>query len=387
MSEIKAEFTTGTYVSAVGHAGLIGWLLLGWGLSSDPLPFEVTQVSVVSGAEYAALVEATTPAATTDQPTAPSAPAVEEPVPPVAGEEPVTPPAAETPPVPPAEEQPPEPLEPLPVPADVEENAPVRDTPPAPVTPDLPIVTDTPQEEAADRVADVPTPPRPPEADVAPEVRDEVVEAPAEIVTPQEEAQEAAAPEEAASEVVTEADIPSGALDRAPRPPARPANLRPPPPPAVPAETATADSANVETPTPPATDSTVDDLLSDLTSAPAVTDAPTGNPGPPMTEGQRADFGFSVQQCWRVDTGSEASRVTVQVTFTLGRDRRVVGNVIEMVGNSGGSNGAVNAAFEAARRAILRCQSEGGGFPLDDAQFEQWREVRMTFDPTQMRVR
>ena len=31
----------GTYISAVGHAGLVAWLILGWGLSSDPLPFVV----------------------------------------------------------------------------------------------------------------------------------------------------------------------------------------------------------------------------------------------------------------------------------------------------------------------------------------------------------
>ncbi len=376
----KVEFTTGTYVSAVGHAGLIGWLLLGWGLSADPLPFEVTEVSVVSGAEYAALVAATSPSAATDQPGAPAAPATEEPVVPVTPEDPVVPQEAETPPAPPAEEAPPpEAPAPVPPPAQVDETAPVLDAPAAPLSPDLPVVTDRPQERLVDRVADVPTPLPPPDADVAPQVQEQVVEAPAEVATPLEEAQEAAAPEETVTEIVTEADIASGAPERSLRPPSRPASLAPPPAPPTEAETATADSANVQA----APDRTVDDLLADLTEAPAAPQAPVGNPGPPMTDGQRSDFRVSVQGCWTVDPGAEAG-VTVTVAFELGRDRKVIGSRITLIGSTG-SDAAVNAAFTRARSAILRCQNVNAGFTLDDAQYEQWRQVEITFDPSGMR--
>jgi hypothetical protein len=75
---VDSRFTTGTYFSAGGHLALIVWLLTGWGLSHEPLPFEVTEVSVVSGEEYAAIVAATTPNPSTELDAAPEPPAPEE---------------------------------------------------------------------------------------------------------------------------------------------------------------------------------------------------------------------------------------------------------------------------------------------------------------------
>ncbi|NBT52348.1 MAG: hypothetical protein EBT12_12485, partial [Marivivens sp.] len=46
------RYSIGTWVSGVGHTGLILWLIVGWGMNNTPMDFEVTQVSVVSGAEY-----------------------------------------------------------------------------------------------------------------------------------------------------------------------------------------------------------------------------------------------------------------------------------------------------------------------------------------------
>jgi len=75
------------------------------------------------------------------------------------------------------------------------------------------------------------------------------------------------------------------------------------------------------------------------------------------------------------------------VSFQLGEDRRVVGSVVELVSNSPGDPAAVRAAFDRARTAVLNCQRQNGGFPLDAAQFEQWRNVEMTFNPESMRIR
>ena len=42
-------------------------------------------------------------------------------------------------------------------------------------------------------------------------------------------------------------------------------------------------------------------------------------------------------------------------------------------------------AFEAARRAIIRCGSRG--FPLPAEKYDQWREVEMVFNPEGMRMK
>ncbi|MCP1170266.1 hypothetical protein NHG85_17310, partial [Limimaricola sp. ASW11-118] len=65
--------SAGGYISGIGHAGLLIWLVMGWGLDSEPLEFDVAPVSVVSGEEYAALVAATSPQPQTEVPPAEAA--------------------------------------------------------------------------------------------------------------------------------------------------------------------------------------------------------------------------------------------------------------------------------------------------------------------------
>jgi len=374
----RDRMTPGTTVSAVGHVAVVGWILLGWGLNAEPLPFEVTQVSVVSGAEYAALVQATTPQAETEQPPAPETPQIEAPTPPASPEEPVVQTPPETPPEAPVEEAPPPPPpDPLPqVPVEVETPDPLPSPdPPAPDTAiaSLPI-EDRPQLRPADRVAPEAALPPPPDAEVAPQVQEAAepeAQDPAETV---EEPLEAAAPEEAATEIVTEADIPSGAVTESLRPPSRPAPA-PPEVPETPAETSVADSENVAAPPDAATDAAVDDLLAELEAGAATDPAPAADPGPPMTSGEMDNFRVAVGGCWVRDPGSQADRTVVTVAFDLDRDGSIVGDV-RLVNSTGESQAVTDAAFRSARSALYRCAP----YSLPADKYEQWRGVDMTFD-------
>ncbi|MEK6216507.1 MAG: energy transducer TonB, partial [Boseongicola sp.] len=60
-------------------------------------------------------------------------------------------------------------------------------------------------------------------------------------------------------------------------------------------------------------------------------------------------------------------------------------NDIRQVSAAGGDAATQRAAFDAARRAILRCQK--GGFPLPVEKYEHWRDIEMTFNPEGMQVR
>jgi len=53
--------SVGTYFSGTAHVGLIVWMVVGWGTQSDPLPFEITEVSVVSGDDFAAMTQGVQP--------------------------------------------------------------------------------------------------------------------------------------------------------------------------------------------------------------------------------------------------------------------------------------------------------------------------------------
>lgn len=75
-------------------------------------------------------------------------------------------------------------------------------------------------------------------------------------------------------------------------------------------------------------------------------------------------------------------RLTVEVAFNLDRDGTVRGNDVRLLSSQGDSS-AVGTAFEAARRAILRCQ----GYELPAEKYDEWEEIVITFDSSRMRLR
>ena len=105
---------------------------------------------------------------------------------------------------------------------------------------------------------------------------------------------------------------------------------------------------------------------------------------PPMTGAEKEELFASIRPCWNVDPGSQAARVTMTVGFSLLPDGRVDGDV-RQVSASGGDADAIEIAFQAARRAILRCQS--GGYKLPADKYDEWKEVEVTFDQSGMRIR
>ncbi len=94
-----------------------------------------------------------------------------------------------------------------------------------------------------------------------------------------------------------------------------------------------------------------------------------------------AAFPSAVAACWNVRPDDEV-RVTVLVSFT--EDGRV-DDQIRLLSADGGTEADRDAAFDAARRAILACQGEG--YPLPPALYDRWREMALTFDPSRMQTR
>ncbi|MEY3003500.1 MAG: hypothetical protein RLZZ491_676 [Pseudomonadota bacterium] len=357
------------YASSALHAAILLWIALGDGLfkdSPDPV-FEVTGVTLISTADYDALFDQAEPSPPAPQPTPQPAPR----------------PAPETPPEPTPEPEPePAPVaEPEPQPEPTPPGA-VTDTlaPPAPQSgaPDLP-ADDRPTPRAADRIAPVPTPAPDQDVAVAPEATAEVAQpTPAENAAP---AQEQAAPEEATTRIVTEAETPSGG-PLGPlasiRPPMRPERPRP--------AQAPARDPTPTPPTQPERDPLADAIASAVAAAVAAP-APAAAPsGPPLTAGAREGFRVAVSSCWNVGSlSNEAQRTTVVVGFDMTRDARPVEGSLRLVSHEGGSQAAAQQAFEAARRAILRCGATGYGLPADS--YDHWRQVELVFNPEGMRLR
>ncbi|MEL6205761.1 MAG: cell envelope biogenesis protein TolA [Pseudomonadota bacterium] len=388
------ELRTALWISGTAHGALVVWALAAGWLSSELRdPFEATEVTLITGADFAVLVEQA--GGGVPQVGETVEPAEEAPEPEVA--EPVTPEPEEPAPAP-------EVAEPVEAPEpDVAEPETADPTPPeepetdVAETPSPEVPAESPATELAEEPGDVPDPapvvaPQPvqrTEEDVA--EAPEVVEATEPTQTEEQpveaETEAPAAPRDSTTRIVTEATETGGAEQVALAPGA---SIRPRVRPARPApETEPQEVA--ETPeAPAASDSDSADPI-DAAIAAAAAEAATGggadaaDPGPPMTAGERDALRVAIQQCWVVDVGSQAANVTVSIGVSMTPEGRVRDSEVRMLSASGGDDSAVRAAFNAARRAVLRCQREGYDLPAE--KYAQWQEIEMVFNPTDMRVR
>lgn len=377
-----ASTRTGWVASGAGHFALVIVLIFGGLFSRSSLPpFEVAEVTVISEEEFAQLLRPEQAPEAGQGLTAPEPPR-----------------APPTSPPPPSR---PQIAEPAPEPAPPSPGTPELTAPPQVETP----TRNDPAPEAAPRIAPEAAPAPPVEAETAPTEVEQVAVEPDAEPDQTAEARDAAAPPEAATEIVTEAEQPSGAPDTPIRPRARPDRIAQ----IDPGSRASASSIPEPEPEPepqpepqpeptpepqPAEPAPAEDPLAAAVAAAvaeAVSNTPAGAPdtgaaaGPPLSQGERDAFRVAVERCWIVDPGSPAASVTVIVGMRMTRDAKPDTASIQMVGSQGGDDSAVRTAFEAARRAIIRCGAEG--YPLPADRYDRWSEVEMTFNPEGMRVR
>jgi len=361
----------GAKISGVAHLLLIGWAVLGGAFRSEPLPFEVQDVTVITGEDYAAMMRAVKPPEPVVEPAALPVPEPETAEPDLNSVPDARPERNQPEPAPePEVTQPPEPV--------VEPELPeteVTDTAPTLEVPDTDVTVLTPQasEEArkVDRVAPVPV--APPAPDARPDEVENPEVAPDEGAEVEREAEEATAPEEATTEVVTEAEEGSAlAPRRSLRPPraARPERVVRQPEPEPEEEIRSA------------VDAAVREAMEE-TAQPEQVPTPTG---PPLSAGEKDKLRVSVSRCWNVGSLSSAAlATTVVVGVSMKPDGKPDTASIRLLSSSGGDDLAARQAFEAARRAIIRCGA--AGYKLPPEKYGHWRDIEMTFNPERMRIK
>lgn len=383
--------SAGTYISGGLHVALLGAALVGVGFENPKMDFDVADVSVISTQDFIALTQSAPPEIQTQseqvviaapEETAPvvqsapdTAPATAQPVPnPQAS-------ADATPAVRPA------PLAPLPEPVITAPEGPA--TPPPSVETSAPLTSSLrPVPRPAPRVAPRPAAPTENIPDVSPTVREETAPDPsADVIEPE---QEASAPEEATTEIVTEAETPSSAPTTSMRPMTRPANLAraepepapaPEPAPEAVAVSETAPTEEVIDPVTAALNAALEEALAAAADVPAPTDDV-----PPLTSAEIRGFQVALSNCWNLGAASsDAMETTVVVGWEMRPDGRPVQSSIRLVSQEGGSSFGVEQAFDAARRAILRCGAQGFDLPVE--KFPLWQNIEMKFNPESMRVK
>ena len=371
---------TGTYISGAAHIGLIGWLLIGDVFRSEPPEPSITDVSVISATEFDAMFASSeAPEIAVDLAQMPEPPTEDELEQLTSPTEDIAPTLTEVsdPELPQEQEAMPDVtgLQLLPD-ADVSFDVPTMAIPSFDQGPDIEI-DNSPEAKPRDAPRVAPIPFLRPDQDVAvdTEVTESAVEQEAPVVV--ETDSQDAAPEEATTEIVTEAEKPAGAPTSVPVP-----RLRP-----QPIQDFAAPEPSPEPPTPD-TDALAA-ALAEAQEAPAATAAETESDipiGPPMSLAEKETLRVAVSSCWNTGSLSSAAlRVTVIVGVQMAETGKPVTGSIRLISSSGGSGDAVTQAYEAARRAILRCGTKG--YDLPQEKFGQWRDIEMTFNPEKMRIK
>jgi hypothetical protein len=105
-----------------------------------------------------------------------------------------------------------------------------------------------------------------------------------------------------------------------------------------------------------------------------------------MTDGEKDALRVAVQACWNVGSlSSDALLSTVTLGVTVARNGIPDTASIRMISFEGGSEASARQAYEAARRAIIRCGARGFQLPPD--KYDQWRNIEMEFNPERMRIK
>ncbi|MEW2912673.1 energy transducer TonB [Leisingera sp. JC11] len=374
---------TGTRISLAGHGLLMGWVVFGAWFPSEPLPSNVQQVALISSEQFEKLSQQREAPQVAPEPAPLNEPAEVQPAPEPAPQPDPEPEITRPEPVKPAEPDPqvtelpepqPEPEVPIELPSAAEE-------------PDVASLVPQLRPETAprpvDRVAPEPVAPPEPDTKIDDIVQPEV--APEEGAETEQDVQEATAREAANDRIVTEEnegeDVAASAAPAvSKRPKTRPARPQPEPQvteaaqPAEPAETQQADAADA-----------VADALAEALAGGADVEAPEPS-GPPLTLGEKDALRVEVSRCWNVGSlSTDALKTTVVVSVSLSQDGTPDTGSIRMLSSTGGSSTAAKQAYEAARRAIIRCGSSG--FQLPPEKYSQWRDIEMTFNPERMRIK
>ena len=131
------------------------------------------------------------------------------------------------------------------------------------------------------------------------------------------------------------------------------------------------------TPPTPATEPTVtpptEPTASEATSLPV---------GPPLTGSEKDGLRLAVQRCWNVPAGlRDAQELKVTLAAELAANGEVINASIRLIEPSPAPDGRFQQAYEAGRRALIRC-SPYGDLPRD--KYAQWRNIEVVFNPEGM---
>jgi hypothetical protein len=399
---MEKRFQTGTVVSAIGHAGVILWVLVGdWLFAADKPPETmVMTVSTMTSAEFAELQAATETPAEEVASVRPQPRPEPEPEP---EPEPVVEPVVE-----PEPEPVPEP-EPLPEPEPEPEPEPVVEPPPSDaVQAETEQVLESesteiqPEAEAEEIVAPDPVQPET-EAETSDTPEPAVAEDPAAEEVIQDEPTEATVAEDTGDILETEANALQEAetgMTTSIRPRSRPERAPEPEPEVevasaeVPEEAPAEEPAEVPAEEQPVDDQATEDAINDLLGE--AVEEPADEPveaagqdlpqGPPLSGSEMGNISSAIGRRWNLGASStDALSTVVVLRVTFDETGKPIN--FEVLEAEGPSQAGIDNIVRTAKSAVTRAYTQDGGLPLPPDKYATWRVLDLVFDAKGMRAR
>ena len=103
--------------------------------------------------------------------------------------------------------------------------------------------------------------------------------------------------------------------------------------------------------------------------------------GPPLSNSEKEGLKLAVQRCWNVPAGvRDAQELKVTLAAELAADGAVINASIRMIEPRNPPDARFQQAFEAGRRALIRCSP----YELPREKYGQWRNIEVVFNPEGM---
>ena len=103
--------------------------------------------------------------------------------------------------------------------------------------------------------------------------------------------------------------------------------------------------------------------------------------GPPLSNSEKEGLKLAVQRCWNVPAGvRDAQELKVTLAAELAADGAVINASIRMIEPRNPPDARFQQAFEAGRRALIRCSP----YDLPREKYGQWRNIEVVFNPEGM---
>ena len=115
------------------------------------------------------------------------------------------------------------------------------------------------------------------------------------------------------------------------------------------------------------------------------TATPSSTSGLQMTSGEKTAIQRHLKPCWAADPGSFSQDIIVTLRWEMLPDGKLVAGSLRMIDSEGGEGSALRRAIQIAKSAVFRCGNKMGA-NLPPEKYDQWQEIEVRFDPSNMRI-